>query len=202
LAQLSRELYDALVPGPKVARSEAIGRLGIRPDLAKEELETKLINDDRYMTNRVMNGTKTLFTEFFGFIMIEVWGRRLNSLAIEVMQKGAFGELLHNHSVEPAKKVVDTRGFTRDEALISVFELYKHCIYRLITDPTWKRQYDAANVKSRFLYEDKNRQRLIEELILVDKLIERRGLGEPWSDIYDEATGVFKYFKTWLPVRI
>ena len=202
LAQLSRELYEALVPGPKNARNEAIERLGIRQDLVKEELETKLINDDRYMTNRVMNGTKTLFGEFIGYIMIDVYGRRLNSVAIDIMNRGAFGELFNSHSIESAKKIVESNLFSRDQVLISVFELYKHCIYRLITDPAWKRQYDAANVKSRFLYEDKNRQRLIDELLLVDKLIERRGLGESWSDIFDEAGGVFKFFKTWLPVHI
>jgi hypothetical protein len=26
-----------------------------------------------------------------------------------------------------------------------------------------------------------------------------RGLGQPWSDIFDEAKGVFSFFKTWLP---
>ena len=149
MAQLSRELYEALVPGPKNARSEAIARLGIRQDLVKEELETKLINDDKYMTNRVMNGTKTLFWEFIGYIMIEVYGRRLNSVAIDIMNKGSFGELFSNHTVEPAKRAVEFNLFSRDQAIISVFELYKHCIYRLITDPAWKRQYDAANVKSR-----------------------------------------------------
>jgi hypothetical protein len=125
-----------------------------------------------------MNGTKTLFGEFIGYIMIDVYGRRLNSVAIDIMNKGAFGELFNNHTIEPAKKVVvDSNLFSRDQVMISVFELYKLCIYRLITDPAWKRQYDAANVKSRFLYEDKNRQRLIDELLLVDKLIERRGPG-------------------------
>jgi hypothetical protein len=197
-AQLIRNLYEATVPGPKEARSEAITRLGIKPGLPKEELETKLINDDRYMTNRVMNGTKTLFVEFVGFIMLEVWGPKFQALAPSVMSRGAFGELFQNTSVDPAKSVLSAGRFSTEDAVIAIFKLYEECIYRLVTDPSWKRQYDAANVKSRFLYEDKNRQRLIEELRTVDQLIGRRGLGQPWSDMFDEAGGVFDFFKSWL----
>jgi hypothetical protein len=39
---------------------------------------------------------------------------------------------------------------------------------------------------------------MIEELRTVDQLIGRRGLGLPWSDIFDEAKGVFSFFKDWL----
>jgi len=201
MAQLAREMYEFLVPGPKIARAEAIERLKIKGDLPKEELETKLINDDRYMTTRVMNGTKTLFVEFFGFIMMEVWGRNLRSRASEIMSRGAFGELYRNHRLEPAKEIIDSKSFAPDEALLTIYELYEHCIYRLVTDPGWKRQYDAAIVKSRFLYEDKNRQRLIEELLTIDKLIARRGLGQPWSDMFDEAKGVFSFLTSWMSKR-
>jgi len=200
MAQLSRELYEFLVPSAKVARAEAIQRLGIKDDLSKEELETKLVNDDRYMTTRVMNGTKTLFVEFLGFIMMEVLGRKLHSRASAIMDRGAFGKLYREHRIEPAKEIIDTKAFTADEALLAIYELYIHCIYRLVTDPSWKRQYDAATVKARFLYDDKNRQRLIEELLTLDKLIERRGLGQPWSDIFDEAKGVFAFFRSWVPI--
>jgi hypothetical protein len=169
--------------------------------MTKEELETKLVGDDQYMTTRVMNGTKTLFVEFLGFLILEVWGSRIHAVAVDLMSPGAFGELFHNHKFDPARAAVQTRSFNRDEALLCVYELYKHCVYRLVTDPAWKRQYDAAIVKSRFLYEDKNRRRLIGELLTVDQLIGRRagGIGEPWSDIFDEAKGVFAFFRDWIP---
>jgi hypothetical protein len=73
------------------------------------------------------------------------------------MSRGTFGELYRNHRLEPAKEVIDSKSFIPDEALLAIYELYEHCIYRLVTDPSWKRQYDAAIVKSRFLYEEKNR---------------------------------------------
>jgi hypothetical protein len=119
MAQLSGELYEFLVPGLKTAGAEAIERLKIKDDLPKEEIETKLINDDRYMTTRVMNGTKTLFVEFFGFIMMEVWGRNLRSRASEIMSRGASGELYRNHRLEPAKEIIDSKDFTPDEALLA-----------------------------------------------------------------------------------
>jgi hypothetical protein len=115
------------------------------------------------------------------------------------MNRGAFGELYRTHRIEPAREIIETKAFAPDEALLAIYELYSECIYRLVTDPSWKRQYDAALVKSRFLYEEKNRQRMIDELRTVDQLIARRGLGKPWSDIFDEAKGVFSFFKAWLP---
>jgi hypothetical protein len=199
IAHLGRELYEFLTPGPKEARQEAIARLGTNPnEVSKEEIETKLVNDDTYMTVRVMNGTKVLFIEFLGYIMMEVWGEALHRAAREILQRGAFGELFRHHRFDQLRAVVDSKTYAADEAVICIYQTYRECIYRLVTDPGWRRQYDAALVKSRFLYDDKSRSRLIQELITVDELIGRRRLGQPWSDHFDDANGIFKFLNGWL----
>jgi hypothetical protein len=174
-------------------------RLGIGTgDMSKDELESKLVADDHYVTLRVMNGTKTLFVEFFGYIAMRVWGIELHDASREILKKGAFGELTAHHRIEPARTAMESKKYGPDDTVLSLYELYKHCIYRLVTDPSWRRLYDTAVVKSRFLYEDKSRQRLIQELLTIDELIGRRVLGLPWSDEFDDAKGVFRFLGGWL----
>lgn len=193
------ELFNHVNRSPKESRDEAIQRLGLDPTRTRQELEAELVKDDEYLTDRILNASKALFIDIAGWLLFEAFGSDVHTLARNILEAGTTGEFFRHLQYEPSLQAVRQRRLGPDDIVLLIRELYRYVIQRSVSDDIWRKQYDAAPNKTRFLYSEVTRRRFIEQLKNIDQMPERRkgGIGEDWSAQFDDAKGVIKYFREW-----
>lgn len=91
----------------------------------------------------------------------------------------------------------DPSAYDDDDTIIMLFSLWYYLVSRLVGDPAWRASYDAATVKTRFLYSESNRKRVAQELNTIETMTKKLKLGQAWSGNFDLASGVVAYLQNW-----
>ena len=194
VAYLVREFAKKVVKTRKDNREEAITRLQIGT-LDRAQQEAKLAEDLLYLNGLVLRGMLLLFVEFFGHIMFSSFGKNVHSKFQQVLENGSLGEVYRHGDFSTAIDRVRSEEYEKNDILIEIWELYRHCVSQMLTGAWLRERQQAPNI-SKFTYSQKTRQPLYNELGVLNGLVKGKHLLRKWTLGLNEQGSIEGYIRS------
>ena len=193
VSYLVREFARNVVLTRKENRERAIERRNIANlDRAKQEAE--LERDTEYWKGLVLRGMLLLFVEFVGFLMFSTFGDEVHSKLGKLLKNGTLGEIADQGDVSIARRRVDG-DYEAEDVLVHLWELYNHCVSQMLATAWLRERQQAPNI-SKFIYSERTREPLYNELEEIGKLFRgQQQLIRTWTIAINEKRGVENYLK-------
>lgn len=193
IAFLTRQFANEVVPSASVNRKNGRERLGLDPMLPKAELDVELSKDKEFLLNQALGGMSVLFTEFVGFVLYRAFGRSLNKWGPWVRRNGSFLDLA-NGTTEPVLQRIETGKFDANDVLVVLWLVFAEHIQEMIGSP-WGKSYQAAPVKSRFIYSKETRDKFYREIQEMDEYMKNLTPMRRWTIGIKQKQGLFEFVR-------
>ncbi|HEY0737191.1 MAG TPA: AIPR family protein [Herpetosiphonaceae bacterium] len=197
VAYLTRVFASEMVPSATQNRQDACNRLQIDPRMAKAELDVRLSQDNTFLLNQVLGGMSLLFTEFVGFVFYRSLGDQLHRYGPRILANHSFATLTSQYAIEAVRERIKTEDFHERDLLAILWLAFVDTIEDLMASG-WGQSYQAAPVKSRFIFLRETRDRIYRQVQSTNDFMKKRSLKQAWTIGVAEGQGLFDFVKSCL----
>jgi hypothetical protein len=205
ISYLSYTLAKSVVPSPKENRKLCIERLGEDINKKLNIKDYKEINtieldgimfekDNAFALNNVLRYMPFLFTDFVGFILFKSLGKTIHNHGQIIISNYSFNSLKEKYAPEIIKNNIENRKFNENDLLIILWLIFYDKIEDWINSE-WKQRYRNADRKLRFVLSKETRNKLYNEIIEIDKFMQKRILTKTWAIGVKDNQGLFEFIK-------
>jgi hypothetical protein len=188
------EFAKGVVKTRRENRDDAVARLRIE-GRSRAEQDKHLTEDREYLQGMLLRSMLFLFVEFFGYLMLDAYGKLVHQKSPKLLRNGSIGEVWKTGDITKVRQDFYERKYADNDILPVAWELYRHCVSQMVDNRSWLRERQQAPNVSKFTYSAKTRDPLFDELRATGEILERRGLNRVWSQPLNEAKSTKAYIQ-------
>ncbi|MDC3017948.1 AIPR family protein, partial [Paracoccaceae bacterium] len=184
-----------LTPSPNKHREKMEKLLKIT-DLTKDERNSKLNKDNRYLVGLIKNTSTYIFVEMVGYILFSRYGGDIYFKMKDIIEKTDLKELFGKLSVQGVEEYLNQTKRERIEKssfLLNCWLIFDDLIDFLVTNQSWMDRYHTASSRPRLIYSKETRKMIVEKIHNWHEMVQSgRKLDRFWSEHIENEKDFFK----------
>lgn len=165
--------------------------------LSSEEAERRLTSDPDYVTGLALSAGPFLFIEMCGLILLRTFGLELyTGVARALLETTDMVDIYKAVDFEPIRQKVADATHSERDLFSALWLLFRSVVHSELADnEQWKNAFLTESSKPRIMYRPTTRRRILERVIDLDRLAEKRALNYDFSEHMDNV-GIFSYIRS------
>ena len=156
-------------------------------------------SNEEYLIGYLKNRGRFLFVEFVGYAIFKRYGNNTHKAFCKILTESDMKDMYCYYDDTNIKKSIENKKFIESDSIALCWHIFDYLITDLVRKKDWRKDYELAEPKGRFLYSKETRKLLIDRLKEFEDIVnqQKRPLDKTWSQFIDEKKdfwrGIFPF---------